>query len=90
MDPTALLAEFLGTFLVVLSLFASGANPAFIGAAYGVVTFFTSKISGANLNPAVSAAMYARGSLTTNEFLAYVTAQLAAGVASLYTFRVFA
>jgi glycerol uptake facilitator-like aquaporin len=89
-DSVALLAEFLGTFLLVLSIFASGGNAYVVGGTLAVVILLTAKLSGGHANPAVSAAMYAKGALSLNELLAYTASQVAGGVASLYAYRVFA
>ena len=89
-NSTALIAEFLGTFLLVLSVFASGGNAYFVGATLAVIILLIGKLSGAHVNPAISAAMYVKGALSLNELLAYAAVQVAGGVASLYTYRVFA
>ena len=89
-DATALLAEFLGTFLLVLAVFASGGSALMIGATLAVIVALIGKISGAHVNPAISAAMFVKGSLSLNELLAYAAVQIAGAVASLYTYRVFA
>lgn len=89
-DSTALIAEFLGTFLLVLSVFASGGNAYVIGATLAVIVLLIGKLSGGHVNPAISAAMYMKGALSLNEFFAYSASQIAGGVASLYTYRVFA
>jgi len=89
-STTALFAEFLGTFLLVLSVFASGGNAYVIGGTLAVIVLLIGKISGAHVNPAISATMYVKGSLTSTELLTYVASQVAGGVASLYAYRVFA
>jgi aquaporin Z len=89
-STTALFAEFLGTFLLVLAVFASGGNAYVIGGTLAVIVLLIGKISGAHVNPAISAAMYVKGSLTSTELLTYVASQVAGGVASLYAYRVFA
>ena len=89
-DAVGLLAEFLGTFLLTLSVFASGNNAYVIGATLAVTILLTAKLSGGHHNPAISAAMYAKGSLSLKEFIVYVLSQTAGGVASLYAYRVFA
>jgi aquaporin Z len=85
-----LLAEFLGTFLLVLSILASGANPFVVGAALALVTLLVGKLSGAHVNPAVSLAMFIKGSLTVTEFASYAAVQLLGGAASLYAYNAFA
>jgi aquaporin Z len=89
-DSVALLAEFLGTFLFILSVFASGGNAYVIGATLAVTILLTAKLSGGHHNPAISLAMYAKGSLGFSELLGYMAAQFAGGLASLYAYRVFA
>ena len=89
-DSVGLLAEFLGTFLLVLSVFASGGNAYVVGGTLAVVLLLTSKLSGGHMNPAISLAMYVKGALTMNETIFYMLSQLAGGVASLYAYRVFA
>ena len=90
MDSVSLVAEFLGTFLLVLSVFASGGNAYVIGATLAVVILLIGKLSGGHVNPAISLAMYAKGSLSAKELVSYVVAQALGGVASLYAYRVFA
>ena len=89
-DTVGLLAEFLGTFLLVLSVFASGGNAYVVGGTLAVILLLTGKLSGGHMNPAISLAMYAKGALTLNETVMYTLSQLAGGVASLYAYRVFA
>ncbi len=89
-NTTALLAEFLGTFALVLSILVSGGNALVIGGTLALVIALVGKVSGAHVNPAVSAAMFAKGSLSQMEFGAYALSQLAGGVASLYAYRNFA
>ena len=88
-DAVALIAEFLGTFLLVLSVFAFGGNALAVGGTLAIVIALIGKQSGAHVNPAISAAMYMKGSLSLNELLAYVAVQVVGAVASLYTYRVF-
>ena len=56
-DAVSLIAEFLGTFLLVLSVFASGGNAYVVGATLAVVILLTGKLSGGHVNPAISLAM---------------------------------
>ena len=90
MDSVSLLAEFLGTFLLVLSVLASGGNPFVIGGTFTVVLLVISKLSGGHINPAISFTMYVKGALTLKEMLSYSVSQILGGVASLYAYRVFA
>lgn len=90
MNFVSLIAEFLGTFLLVLSVFASGGNAYVIGATLAVIVLLTGKLSGAHVNPAISFTMFMKGSLSVKELLGYVVAQLLGGLSSLYAYRVFA
>jgi aquaporin Z len=90
MDFVSLVAEFLGTFLLVLAVLASGGNAYVIGLTLVVIVLLTGKLSGAHVNPAISFAMFMKGSLSVKELGGYVVAQLLGGVSSLYAYRVFA
>lgn len=90
MDWASLVAEFLGTFLLVLSVLASGGNAYVVGATLAVIIILTGKLSGGHVNPAVTLTMYVKGGLSTKDTAAYIASQLFGGVASLYTYRVFA
>ena len=90
MDFVSLIAEFLGTFLLVLSVFASGGNAYVIGATLAVIVLLIGKLSGAHVNPAISFAMFMKGSLSVKDLTGYMVAQLLGGVASLYAYRIFA
>jgi len=90
MDSVSLIAEFLGTFLLVLSVLASNGNAYVVGATLAVIILLTGKVSGGHVNPAISLAMYIKGGLSLKEFLSYSASQLLGGAASLYAYRVFA
>jgi glycerol uptake facilitator-like aquaporin len=89
MNSLPLLAEFLGTFLLVMSILASG-NALVIGATLGLVVLLLGGVSGAHVNPAVSIAMLLKGAMGTLEFVTYSAAQLAGGAAALYAYKVLA
>jgi aquaporin Z len=90
MDTVGLLAEFLGTFLLVLSVFASGGNAYVVGGTLALIILLIGKLSGGHVNPAISVAMFMKGSLSLKELMSYVLVQVLGGVASLYAYRVFA
>jgi aquaporin Z len=81
------LAEFLGTFFFVLSIFASGGNPLVIGSALALVIFLISKISYGMVNPAVSLAMFFKGTLDVSELLMYIVAQFIGGASAYYAYK---
>jgi aquaporin Z len=85
-----LLAEFLGTFLLVLSLLASGTNPWVVGGTLALIILLVGSLSGAHVNPAVSMAMFVKGALSTQEFVSYAVVQLLGAVSSVYAFKAFA
>lgn len=89
-DSIALLAEFFGTFLLTLAVLASGGSAIAIGGTLAIIVALVGKVSGAHVNPAVSAAMYAKGTLDEKELTAYVVSQIAGAVASFFAFKKFA
>lgn len=89
MNYLALLAEFLGTFLLLISILATG-NALIIGLTLSLIIFLIGGLSGAHVNPAVSFAMLLNGSLSMVELAAYAVVQLAGGAAAVYVFRALA
>lgn len=95
--PRRLLAEALGTAFLLATVVGSGimaerladgnvalallANAISTGAILIVLITILGPVSGAHLNPAVSAALALRRELPRHEFIVYVLAQLAGGVA---------
>lgn len=90
MKSNQYLAEFLGTLLLLLGILASGGNAIVVGITLAIAIFFTSKTSGGHINPAVSLAMYMKGSLSFNDLIGYIVAQSLGAVSSLFLFRTFA
>ena len=80
-------AEYIGTFFLILSIFASGGNPIVIGGALAIVVLLVGSISGAHINPAVSLAMYMNGSISPIDLFKYVFVQLLGGVSAFYAFN---
>ena len=83
-----LAVEFLGALLLVLSILISN-NALVIGATLAIIIYLVGDISGAHVNPAVSLAMYMKGSLTTNELLSYIAVQMLGGASSAYLYSMF-
>jgi aquaporin Z len=88
--PMKLTAEFLGTFLLMISILASGGNAIVIGLTLALIVFLTGGISGAAVNPAVSLGLWYSGSLSTAAFFAYSAVQLIGAVAGAYFYKVVA
>jgi len=80
------LAEFLGTAFFIYIILATG-NAVAIGAALALVIILTSKISGGNINPAVSIAMASAGKLPLRDLLPYIISQILGGLVALFLFR---
>jgi len=86
MNP--LLAEFVGTLVLILSVLLSGGNALVIGATAAAVLLAIGKISGGNINPAVSFAFFLKGDLSATKFMTYALTQLAAAGAAYYAYTV--
>ena len=84
------LAEFLGTLLLMMGVLASGGNPVVVGLALAVGIFFSAKISGGHLNPAVSVAFYFKNALNMNDLGGYVVSQVLGAVSAFYIFKMLA
>lgn len=82
-----LIAEFFGTFLLLMSIFVTG-NALIIGLTLALNVWLLGGISGSHVNPAVSAAMLAKGAISPMEFVTFTIAQLAGGVSAWYTYKV--
>ena len=89
MDFLPLLAEFLGTFLLLISILATG-NSLIIGLTLTLIIFLIGGLSGGHVNPAVSLTMFIKGSLSLTELVGYIVVQLAGGAAALYVFNALA
>lgn len=89
MNTLPIISEFLGAFLLLLSILATG-NAFVIGATLAVIILLIGGVSGAHINPAVSVVMYVKGALSLNELLAYSAAQVVGGVSALYAYKSFA
>jgi len=92
-----LLAEFLGTALLVIAVVGSGIaaarlspgdvglelleNAAATGAALVAIILALGPVSGAHLNPAITGADRLRGAISTRTAIGYVVAQVAGGIA---------
>ena len=80
------LAEFLGTFILLLAILMTG-QPLFIAAGFLMAITLAGGISGGHLNPAVSVAMVAKGDLAAARLPVYIVAQLAGALAALAVFK---
>jgi glycerol uptake facilitator-like aquaporin len=89
MNALPLVAEFFGTFLLLMSIFATG-NALIIGLTLSLNIWLLGDISGAHVNPAVSIAMLVKGAISPMEFVAYTLSQLAGAVSAWYAYKTLA
>jgi glycerol uptake facilitator-like aquaporin len=86
MELTKFVAEFIGTFVFLGVILATGeAIP--IAIALAAVIFLIAKVSGGHVNPAVSAMLYAKGDLNTTQLATYVVAQVLGGLGALAWYK---
>jgi aquaporin Z len=85
------IAEFIGTFFLVLTVGSTVINgaagviaPLAIGSMLMVMIFATGHISGGHLNPAVTLAVWMRGKLPASDVPGYMIGQIAGGLIAAY------
>jgi len=80
------LAEFIGTFLLLLAILKISASnklmPLYIGLAVVIVIIFGMNASGAHYNPVVSIIMILNGKLSNDDTMLYIASQLIGGFAA--------
>jgi aquaporin Z len=86
MNYLSLIYEFLGTFLLVLSIFTSG-SALIIGLTLALIIWLSGSVSGGHVNPAVSIAFYLKDALTREELIGYILAQVAGGLSAVKVFQ---
>lgn len=85
MYTTAIVTEFIGTFVFLSVILATGsAIP--IAVALAAVIFFGGSVSGGHFNPAVSTMMWIKGVIPAEKWAAYVIAQILGGLVALWWF----
>lgn len=84
-----LVAEFFGTFLLLMSIFATG-NALVIGLTLALNVWLLGGISGSHVNPAVSIAMLVKGAISPTEFATYTLAQFAGAISAYYAYTTLA
>jgi glycerol uptake facilitator-like aquaporin len=86
MNVLAILVEFLGTFIFLSVIVATG-NPWAIGGTLAVLALLGGAISGGHFNPAVTLmTLYNRGIAMDNAVL-YIVAQVAAGLLAVTVYN---
>ena len=86
-NTTSYIAEYLGAFLFILSIFASGGNPLVDGGTLAVVNNLIGSLSGGHVNPAVSVSMFLNGDLNSQQLLTYAGAQLLGATSAYYSYK---
>lgn len=86
MIPATFIAEFLGTFILMLAVLLAG-NPLYIAAGFLAAITIAGAISGAHLNPAVSFGFMVRGDLSKMLFAQYVSAQVLGALAAIFAVK---
>ena len=79
---TAILSEFIGTFVFLLVILVVGEPiPIVVGLLASIYAF--GNISGGHMNPAVSTMMFAKGDINFDTLVMYVIAQILGGLFAL-------
>ena len=78
--------EFLGTMLLVFTIFATG-NWAAIGSALAIVVLLGGPISGGAFNPAVAISLYSAGKLAKSDLIPYIIVEILGGLAAFYIYN---
>ena len=89
MNVLPLVAEFFGTFALLMAIFVTG-NAFVIGGTLAVLVLLLGDVSGSHVNPAVSLAMLLKGAISSTEFATYSVAQLAGAAAAFYAYKTLA
>ena len=82
----AYVVEFLGTFLFLSVIVATG-QPVMIALALLLVILLGGSISGGHYNPAVSLMFWAKGALTGTDLAGYIVAQSLGGLGALTVYN---
>jgi glycerol uptake facilitator-like aquaporin len=81
--PIGLVAEFLGTFLLVVTTFVSGSNPLAVGGMIALIMYLLQNITKGIVNPAIIYAMALKGDITWATGGAYAAAVILGGLAGV-------
>jgi aquaporin Z len=86
LNPIAIITEFIGTFIFLFVIVATG-NPWAIGATLAVLAYLGGSISGGHYNPAVSIMFLWDRGIGLPNALAYIVAQVVAGVLAVVAWK---
>lgn len=85
----AVVAEFIGTFLLVSAIFTVQAQPLYVGFIVAGIVLLIGGASGAFINPAMTVGAWVTGKLSHIKAFLYVLAQILGAVASWFTLSAF-
>jgi aquaporin Z len=86
MNLPAVLTEFLGTFIFLYVIVATG-NPWAIGGTLAVLIYLGGAISGGHFNPAVTIMKLYGKSVSSSTALMYISAQIVAGLLAFFAYK---
>ena len=86
MNVLAVIVEFLGTFLLLSVIIATG-SPWMIGLTLTLLIYLGSSVSGGHFNPAVTIMTLANRGIAGDNAAAYILAQVAAAVAAVTVYN---
>ena len=78
------IVEFLGTFLLSLTIFTTGGNFLAIGAALAIAVFFGGKISGGAFNPAIAICFAVANKISYNDLIPYLVVEILGGLVGYF------
>ena len=82
------LVEFLGTMLLMFTIFATG-NWVAIGAALAIIVLLGGPISGGAFNPAVAISLYASDKLPKSDLIPYIIVEILGALGAFYAYKKF-
>jgi len=82
------LVEFLGTMLLMFTVFATG-NWIAIGATLAIIVLLGGPISGGAFNPAAAISLYSAGKLAQNDVIPYVIVEILGALAGFFVYKKF-
>ena len=83
----ALVGEFLGAFLLMLSVLVSAGNALVIGLTLAFIVFLIGPISGAAVNPAIAFGSFFQGTLSLLDSCLYIAVEYGGALAAVYAFK---
>jgi aquaporin Z len=81
-------SEFIGSFIIMLGVL-SLSNPLYLTSVFLAAITISGPISGGHINPAVSLAMFLKGSLNVTQLSTYVSAQVLGVITALMLYNTF-